>query len=124
MPKTEDMPVSSTLDKNGHEVPSDMPLEPPLGYKQQPTMIEHIRNMVRSEHLRRAAEDAGAETFEEADDFDVGDDVDPTAPYEEQFDPPVPPDAPKVTDPPAAAPSSTAPPSPPPVPPADPPKSP
>jgi len=29
----------------------------------------------------------GAETFEEADDFDVNDDMDPMSPYEEQFDP-------------------------------------
>lgn len=31
-------------------------------------------------------EDAGEETFEEADDFDVDDDIDPSAPYEEMFE--------------------------------------
>lgn len=81
--------LEARLDANGHEVVSSIPVEPPLGYKKQPTMIEHIRNLVRSEHLRHAAESAGQETFEEADDFEVGDDFDPNSPYEEVFDPPV-----------------------------------
>jgi len=33
---------------------------------------------------------AGAETFEESEDFDVDDDIpDPTTPYEADFDPPI-----------------------------------
>lgn len=75
------------LDKNGHELHDPVPIEPPLGYKRAPSLSEQIRTMVRGEALRRAAEDAGAETFEEADDFDVGDDYDPRSPYEEIFDP-------------------------------------
>lgn len=68
----------------------DLPIAPPLGYIKQPSITERIRDMVRSEHLRLAAESAGAETFEEANDFDVGDDYDPSSPYEEVFDPPAP----------------------------------
>lgn len=68
-------------------VPDPRPLEPPVGYKKQPSMVEVVRNMVRSESLRQAALSRDAETFEEADDFDVGDDFDPTSPYEEIFDP-------------------------------------
>lgn len=117
------IPGSAHLDENGHEIVSSIPLEPPLGYKKQPTMIENIRAMVRSENLRQEAESAGAETFQEADDFDVGDDVDPSTPYEEVFEPPIPADAPKVPIPPAAVPSSTVPAPTPPVPPADAPKS-
>lgn len=82
-------PREAHLDENGHEVVSSVPVAPPLGYKKQPTMVEHIRNLVRSEHLRVAAEAAGQESFEEADDFEVGDDFDPSSPYEEVFDPPV-----------------------------------
>lgn len=63
----------------GSEVPSEVPLAPPLGYIRQPTMVEHIRNMVRSEHLRLAAEAAGAESFEDADDFDIDDDPFPVS---------------------------------------------
>lgn len=89
--------------EDGSEIVSDVPMEPPLGYQRQPTMVEHIRNMVRSEQLRQEAEAAGAETFDEADDFDVGDgETGPRSPYEveEFFDPPAP------VEPVAAAPAS------------------
>lgn len=76
------------LDKRGRELLDGTPMAPPIGYKKQPSMIDNIRNMVRSEVLRSHVESAGFETFEEADDFDVGDDYDPTSPYEIDFDPP------------------------------------
>jgi len=69
---------------------SNVPIAPPIGYKKQPSMVEIVRDMVRSERLRQAALDSGHETFEEADDFDVGDDPDVLrSPYENEFDPPV-----------------------------------
>lgn len=74
-------------DERGHELPDPTPLAPPVGYNPQPSLAETIRRMVRSEKLAMEAEAAGMETFEEADDFDVGDDYDPTSPYEEVFDP-------------------------------------
>lgn len=82
-----------------HEVVSAIPVAPPVGYKKQPSMVDHIRGLVRSEHLRWAAEGAGAETFEEADDFDVGDDYDPSSPYEDDSYP-TPPPAGSATPPP------------------------
>lgn len=75
------------LDEQGHEIVSNVPEAPPLGWKRQPTMVDHIREMVRSERLRQEVEAAGDETFEEADDFDVGDDVDPTSPWEGEYEP-------------------------------------
>lgn len=72
---------------NGDEVLSPIPVAPPIGYRREPTMVERIRSMVRSEHMRLAALQAGAETFDEADDFEVGDDYDPSSPYEEVFEP-------------------------------------
>lgn len=71
------------------EWPDPRPLSPPLGYQPEPSLAERIRMMVRSEHLRFAAMESGMETFEEADDFDVDDDFDPTSPYEMFFDQPV-----------------------------------
>lgn len=122
------MQREAKLDENGHEIVSNVPMEPPLGYKKQPSMVEHIRNMVKSEMLRREVQEAGAETFEEADDFDIADDpVDPSTPFEEVFEPaaPVPPPTPAptagVATPPAAVPSSTVPAAAAPVPPVDPP---
>ena len=68
-------------------MPDPDPLEPPIGYKRQPSLAEQIREMVRSERLRQEMDSAGVETFEESDDFDVGDDFDPTSPYEADFEP-------------------------------------
>ena len=65
------------LDEKGNEVPDPTPMEPPVGFVSQPPLREQIRQMVLSERLRLEAEAAGAETFEEADDFDVPDDQDP-----------------------------------------------
>jgi len=101
------------LDKYGREMPSPLPIAPPLGYRKSPTLAEQIRAMVISEKLKAEAMAAGAETFEEADDFDVGDDYDPTSPYEVSFDPPLapPPPAPSpTTTPPVKAGESTEPP--------------
>lgn len=74
----------------GEEIVDGTPVEPPLGYKRQPTMVEHLREMVRSELLRREVEAMGAESFEEADDFDVDDEVDISSGYEfeDVFEPP------------------------------------
>lgn len=59
---------------DGRFVPDPVPMEPPIGYVKQPSMVEIVRDMVRSEKLRAEIEAAGHESFEEADDFDVGDD--------------------------------------------------
>jgi len=66
--------------------PDPTPMAPPIGYNPQPSLAEQIRAMVRSSQLALEAERLGAETFEEADDFEM-DDVDPSSPYEENFDP-------------------------------------
>lgn len=80
------------LDEHGHERPDPTPVAPPVGHNRQPSLAEQIRSMVVSERLKQEAAAAGAETFEEADDFEVGDDYDPTSPYEEVFEPPLPPE--------------------------------
>lgn len=80
--------VIQTLLPDGSESLDDTPLAPPVGYTRQIPLHLQIREMVRSEALRQAAEAAGQESFEEADDFDVEDDFDPTTPYENDFDPP------------------------------------
>lgn len=80
-------PKLRPLDANGKFYGNPTPVAPPIGYKKQPSLHEQIREMVRSEKLRQEVEAAGFETLEEADDFDVGDDYDPTSPYEYNFDP-------------------------------------
>lgn len=77
------------VNEKGQEVPDPTPMAPPVGYVKQQSLAEQIREMVRSEKLRLEVEQQGLETFEEADDFDVGDDYDPSSPYENEFDPPI-----------------------------------
>lgn len=73
--------------RGGREYLNPTPLAPPVGYQRRPSLAQQIRDMVRSERLAQELDRAGFETFEEADDFDVGDDFDPSSPYEEHFDP-------------------------------------
>lgn len=68
--------------EDGSEHPDPVPMAPPLGYVEQPNLWEQMRAMIRSEQLRQLAEEAGAETFEEADDFDVPDDIIPVSKYD------------------------------------------
>lgn len=59
-------------DKTGLEHLNDTPMEPPLGYLKQPSLIETIRQQVRAARL--ADIDMEPETEEEADDFDIVED--------------------------------------------------
>lgn len=80
------------IDELGREIGDPTPLAIPIKHRREETQDERIKRLVRSERLAQEAANAGFETFEEADDFDVGDDFDPTSPYEEVFDPrPTPP---------------------------------
>lgn len=79
--------VSSDLDASGKELPDPTPLAPPVGMSSGPSLADFVQRMIRME-AARAAELAGYENFDEAEDFDVDDDVpDPLTPYEEYFDP-------------------------------------
>lgn len=80
-------PKGRPIDEQGRFYGNPVPLEPPIGYKRQPSLTEQIRDMVRSEKLAQETRDAGFETFEEGDDFDVQDDFDPRSPFEYNFDP-------------------------------------
>lgn len=78
------------LNEDGTAVLDPTPIAPPIGYKKAPSMVEVIRNMVTSERLAQAARESGHETFEESEDFDVGDEPDQLAsPWENDFDPPI-----------------------------------
>lgn len=80
-------PKGKPLTPDGDEMLDPTPMAPPIGYKRQIPLHEQIRAMVRSEKLAMEAEAAGAETFDEADDFDIDDEMDPSSPYEANFDP-------------------------------------
>lgn len=66
-----------------------VPLAPPVGYKKHPSMVEIVRDMVRSQRLAEEAAAAGHETFEESEDFDIDDEYRLESPWENEFDPPL-----------------------------------
>lgn len=76
------------LTPDGREIVSSRPLAPPLGFIKQPSLHELVRQMVQ-EHAAARARGMDAESFEEADDFEMDDDDDPLrhSAYEANFDP-------------------------------------
>lgn len=83
-PKIQPPNKLATLDENGSEVLDPTPVAVPLRFQQKISTLDDIRALVRKE-LSIVAASKGFETFEEADDFDVGD-FDPTSPYELNFE--------------------------------------
>lgn len=87
-------------DEEGNEIVDSVPMQPPVGLKRPRDIMDSVRSLIRSEMFNRQMAEAGHETFEEADDFEVEDDdtYDPRTPYEVDFDPPPapPPAKPKV----------------------------
>lgn len=78
------------LNPDGTPMLDPTPMAPPIGYKKHPSMVEIVRDMVRSERLAQAAAESGHETFEESEDFDVGDDPELLrSQWENEFDPPL-----------------------------------
>jgi len=75
------------LDEKGREILDGRPMEPPVGYNPQPSLMDKIRKMVHDAQIQRDLEKAGVETFDEANDFDVGDDYDPSSPWEQYYEP-------------------------------------
>lgn len=72
------------LDEYGREVPNPLPLAPPIGYKKHVSIAEQMRQMIRQ--VSHEASMAGAETEDEANDFEVGEDMDPHSPWENDFE--------------------------------------
>lgn len=79
-------PDNPRLDPDGHEIPDGKPLTLPSGFRRPETLAEQVQRLVRT-HVSMEAARTGRESFEESEDFDVGDDEAPSTPYEEQFDP-------------------------------------
>jgi len=68
------------LNENGHEVLDDTPIALPLRLSRPPSRLEELRSLLNV--VNREALTNGQETFQEADDFNVGDDYDPRSPWE------------------------------------------
>lgn len=68
-------------DEYGREIPDPTPLEMPAGVGRPESLAETIRRMVRNEQFVAAL--GGAESFEEANDFDIPGEDDFKSPHEE-----------------------------------------
>lgn len=75
--------------EKGEELMDPTPMQPPLGYKKTKSLSEQIREQVMRMKQELLADDAIAETEEEADDFEVGDDFEPLSPHENDHVPTV-----------------------------------
>lgn len=87
LPESHRSPRARKRPEKAYEHPDPTPMALPVNYCRPATLRDQIRQMVRSERFAQAQRDRGAETFEEADDFDCGDDSDPRSPYESDFEP-------------------------------------
>lgn len=68
------------IDDRGREILSGEPVAHKVGRKVE-SHEDMMRRLIREELSRQAVDD-GNESFEEANDFDVGEDYDPSSPYE------------------------------------------
>lgn len=59
------------FDDKGRELLDDTPVEMPVGFKRPESIHEMVRRYIRTEAFRQKMEEAGLETEEEANDFDV-----------------------------------------------------
>lgn len=73
----------------GYEDIDPTPIELPIHMTLPPTLQQQMAAMIRSQEFAQAIAARGFETAEEADDFDVGDDYDPSSPHELHWDPDV-----------------------------------
>lgn len=89
-PETGEVRVEQVHDDLGRELPDPVPMAPPLGYTPPLSMFDQMRAQIRAEHnrLRMMELEQLAETPEQANDFDVDEDIEnmPSI-YEERFDP-------------------------------------
>lgn len=77
------------LDPEGREIPDPVSLVQEVSWRDPPNIEATIQSFLAEQRIREALHEQGQETFEEADDFEVGDDFDPTSPYEGDFETPL-----------------------------------
>lgn len=75
-------------DSNGNERPDNRPLAVRLGFKKPLTLAQQIARLTQDRNFMAKVAAAGHDTFDEADDFEIGD-PEPDGfrtPYEQDFD--------------------------------------
>lgn len=76
----------SRINKDGSETPDPRPLALPVGFERPESIQELIQRLVRDPAIRAEMDAGDIDTFDDADDFEIPDDI-PQSPHEENFDP-------------------------------------
>lgn len=76
----------SKLTPDGSELPDSRPVEVPIGFERPESIQDLIRRLVRDPAIREDLTSSDAESFDEADDFEIDDGM-PVSPHEDNFDP-------------------------------------
>lgn len=80
--------VLSKINNKGEEVPDPKPMALPVGFTRPEPLAVTIARMVKHNTDLILKSGANIETFEEANNFDTGEDLpDAPTPYEDKFDP-------------------------------------
>lgn len=78
--------AADRLNSRGEEIPDPQPVSIPIEMRRPETSDERIRRII-AHSASMEARRQGFESFEDADDFDIEDDpIDPSTPYEQDFD--------------------------------------
>lgn len=81
-PNVIDVYLQPGYNEVGQEIPDPNPIEVPAHLRRPKSIEDRIRAVIESERARAVAESQGFETFEEANDFNVGDDDEFVSQYE------------------------------------------
>lgn len=104
---------------DGREMPNPVPFAPPVGFVEQPTLMQQMQRMLR-QHLQSQSEDEATETVEDWNDYPEDEDVPYLSEYELMLMEELPTAPPEAAPPGEAAPPAETQEAPPP---AEPPKS-
>lgn len=77
----------AVFNDRGEELLDDRPMSAAVGFKRPPSLADLVKSLIRNEQVQRDFETHGIETFDDADNFNTGEDMDMTSPWEENFDP-------------------------------------
>jgi len=80
--------IFKKLTKTGKEILNRTPISIPLGFSRPKSITEQIAEFVTNQKIQEQLDAAGFETFEDAEDFEIGDDYEslPESKYEADFD--------------------------------------
>lgn len=71
--------------EKGEEMMDPTPVALPIAFKRPESVGQMMQRLIKN-HYSKVAAAEGLDSFDDADDFDIGDDVEPKSPYESDLD--------------------------------------